>query len=68
LSTATYVHTLARHGIGYDQPIVITGRQDDATIEGALRQSVMPIRRVMTDTHGYSAFGMGLGKLVGIDL
>jgi len=68
LSTATYVHTLARHGIAYDQPIPITRRQDGAAIEGALRQSVMPIRRVMTDTHGYSAFGMGLGKFVGVDL
>ena len=68
LSTATYVHTLARHGIAYDQPIPITRRQDGAAIEGALRQSVMPIRRVMTDTHGYSAFGMGLAKFVGVDL
>ena len=68
LSTATYVHTLARHGIAYNQPIPITRRQDGAAIEGALRQSVMPIRRVMTDTHGYSAFGMGLGKFVGVDL
>ena len=68
LSTATYAHTLARHGIAYDQPIPITRRQDGAAIEGALRQSVMPIRRVMTDTHGYSAFGMGLAKFVGVDL
>ena len=68
LSTATYIHTLARHGIAYDQPIAITHRQDGAAIEGALRQAVMPIRRVMTDTHGYSAFGMGLGKFVGVDL
>src|ERR1017187_253322 len=68
LSTATYVHTIARHGIAYDQPIPITRRQDGAAIEGALRQSVMPIRRVMTDTHGYSAFGMGLAKFVGVDL
>ena len=68
LSTATYVHTLARRGIAYDQPIPITRRQDGAAIEGALRQRVMPIRRVMTDTHGYTAFGMGLGKFVGIDL
>jgi TnpA family transposase len=68
LSTATYIHTLARHGIAYDQPIAINRRQDGAAIEGALRQAVMPIRRVMTDTHGYSAFGMRLGKFVGIDL
>jgi TnpA family transposase len=68
LSTATYVHTLARRGIAYDQPLAVTRRQDGAAIEGALRQTVMPIRRVMTDTHGYSAFGMGLAKFVGIDL
>jgi TnpA family transposase len=68
LSTATYVHTLARRGIAYDQPIPITRRQDGAAIEGALRQTIMPIRRVMTDTHGYSAFGMGLAKMEGLDL
>jgi TnpA family transposase len=68
LSTATHIHTLARHGIAYDQPIAITRRQDGAAIEGAIRQAIMPIRRVMTDTHGYSAFGMGLGEFVGVDL
>lgn len=68
MSTATYVHTLARQGIAYDQPIAVTQRQDGAAIEGALRQTLMPIRRIMTDTHGYSAFGMGLGKMEGIDV
>jgi hypothetical protein len=62
------IHTLARHDIAYDQPIAITRRQDGAAIEGAIRQAIMPIRRVMTDTHGYLAFGMGLGKFVGVDL
>jgi len=67
LSTATYIHALARHGIAYHQQIAISRRQDGAAIEGALRWAVMPIRRIMTDTHGYSAFGMGLGNFVGID-
>ena len=56
-STATYVHTLARHGIVYDQPLAVTQRQQGAAIEGALRQRNAPIRRVFADTHGYSAFG-----------
>ena len=38
-STASYVHTLGRHGIGYDQPITITQRQPGAAIEGAIRQT-----------------------------
>ena len=67
-STATYVHTLARHGIVYDQPLAVTQRQQGAAIEGALRQRNAPIRRVFSDTHGYSAFGMTLGKFQGIDL
>jgi len=67
-STATYVHTLARHGIVYDQPLAVTQRQQGAAIEGALRQRNAPIRRVFSDTHGYSAFGMTLGKFEGIDL
>ncbi len=66
--TATYVHTLARHGIVYDQPLAVTQRQQGAAIEGALRQRNAPIRRVFADTHGYSAFGMTLGKFEGIDL
>ena len=67
-STATYIHTLARHGIVYDQPIPVTQRQQGVAIEGALRQRNAPIRRVFSDTHGYSAFGMALGKFEGIDL
>ena len=67
-STATYVHTLGRHGIGYDQPITITQRQPGAAIEGALRQTLAPIQRIFTDTHGYSAWAMGLSKREGYDL
>jgi TnpA family transposase len=62
------LHTLARHGIVYDQPLAVTQRQQGAAIEGALRQRNAPIRRVFSDTHGYSAFGMTLGKFEGIDL
>jgi TnpA family transposase len=67
-STASYVHTLGRHGIGYDQPITITQRQPGAAIEGALRQTLAPIQQIFTDTHGYSAWAMGLAKHVGYDL
>jgi TnpA family transposase len=67
-STASYVHTLGRHGIGYDQPITITRRQPGAAIEGALRQTLSPIQKIFTDTHGYSAWAMGLSKQVGYDL
>jgi TnpA family transposase len=62
------VHTLGRHGIGYDQPITITQRQPGAAIEGALRQTLAPIQKIFTDTHGYSAWAMGLSKHVGYDL
>jgi TnpA family transposase len=62
------VHTLGRHGIGYDQPITITQRQPGAAIEGALRQTLAPIQQIFTDTHGYSAWAMGLAKHVGYDL
>ncbi len=67
-STASYVHTLGRHGIGYDQPITITQRQPGAAIEGALRQTLAPIQQIFTDTHGYSAWAMGLAKQEGYDL
>jgi len=67
-STASYIHTLGRHGIGYDQPITITQRQPGAAIEGALRQTLAPIQQIFTDTHGYSAWAMGLAKHVGYDL
>ena len=67
-STASYVHTLGRHGIGYDQPITITQRQSGAAIEGALRQTLAPIQRIFTDTHGYSAWAMALSKQEGFDL
>jgi len=67
-STATYVHTLGRHGIGYDQPITITQRQPGAAIEGALRQTLAPIQKIFTDTHGYSAWAMALSKNLGFDL
>jgi TnpA family transposase len=67
-STASYVHTLGQHGIGYDQPITITQRQPGAAIEGAIRQTLAPIQRLFTDTHGYSAWAMGLAKHQGLDL
>jgi Tn3 transposase DDE domain len=36
--------------------------------EGALRQMLAPIQKIFADTHGYSAWAMGLAKHVGYDL
>jgi hypothetical protein len=66
-----------RHGVGiythraliYDQPIVLMQRQSGAVIEGMLRQrSSTDLERVTVDTHGFTAFGMGVSKALGFDL
>ena len=67
-STAVYSHVLDQWGIAYDQPLPLMTRQPGAAIEGALRQNITAIKRVMTDTHGYTAWAMGLAKLLGFDL
>ena len=67
-STAVYTHVLDQWGIAYDQPLPLMTRQPGAAIEGALRQNITAIKRVMTDTHGYTAWAMGLAKLLGFDL
>ena len=67
-STAVYSHVLDQWGIAYDQPLPLMTRQPGAAIEGALRQKITTIRRVMTDTHGYTAWAMSLAKLLGFDL
>jgi TnpA family transposase len=68
-AVGTYAHVLDQWGILYDQPIVLNRRQVGAAIEGALRQrQVERLERVAVDTHGFTHFGMTLGKLVGFDL
>lgn len=67
-STAVYSHVLDQWGIAYDQPLPLMTRQPGAAIEGAIRQKITTIRRVMTDTHGYTAWAMSLAKLLGFDL
>jgi TnpA family transposase len=83
-AVGTYAHVLDQWGILYDQPsavdpfrhisplrglIVLNRRQVGAAIEGALRQrQVGQLERVAVDTHGFTHFGMALGKSVSFDL
>jgi TnpA family transposase len=64
-----YSHVLDQWGIIYDQPLVLHQRQAGAAIEGVVRQTaVANVERLAVDTHGYTDFGMALGKLLGFDL
>jgi hypothetical protein len=64
-----YAHVLDRWGIIYDQPLVLHQRQAGAAIEGVVRQTaVANVERLAVDTHGYTDFGMAIGKLLGFDL
>jgi TnpA family transposase len=49
-------------------PLPLLTRQDGAAIEGALRMRTVLIDRVMTDSHGQTAFGMALAQRLGFDL
>lgn len=64
----TYTHTSGRWGILYDQPIVLGLRQAGHAIEGYLRQYSQKLQHVAVDTHGYTNFAIGLGKLLRLDL
>jgi TnpA family transposase len=60
---------LDQWGIIYDQPLVLHQRQAGAAIEGVVRQTAAAtIERLAVDTHGYTDFGMAMGKLLGFDL
>jgi hypothetical protein len=63
LSTATYVHTLARRGIAYDQPIVITQRQ---AVAGGRLSAVLACERHGTAARGQKGYRAGhqLGLLL----
>jgi TnpA family transposase len=64
-----YSHVLDQWGIIYDQPLVLHQRQAGAAIEGVVRQTAVgTIERLAVDTHGYTDFGMAIGKLLGFDL
>jgi hypothetical protein len=64
-----YAHVLDQWGIIYDQPLVLHQRQAGAAIEGVVRQTAAAtIERLAVDTHGYTDFGMAIGKLLGFDL
>jgi TnpA family transposase len=64
-----YAHVLDQWGIIYDQPLVLHQRQAGAAIEGVVRQTAAAtIERLAVDTHGYTDFGMAMGKLLGFDL
>ena len=64
-----YTHKLDQWPLIYDQPIVLMQRQSGAAIEGMLRQrSSAELERVAVDTHGFTAFGMGVSKALGFDL
>lgn len=65
----TYPHVLDQWSIFYDQPIVLGRRQAGAAIEGMLRQTVVEkVERVAVDTHGFSYFGVSVGKFCGFDI
>ena len=64
-----YSHVLDQWGIIYDQPLVLHQRQAGVAIEGVVRQTaVANVERLAVDTHGYTDFGMAMGKLLGFDL
>jgi TnpA family transposase len=69
LGLGIYAHKLDQWPLIYDQPIVLMQRQSGAVIEGMLRQrSSTDLERVAVDTHGFTAFGMGVSKALGFDL
>jgi TnpA family transposase len=64
-----YTHKLDQWPLIYDQPIVLMQRQAGAAIEGMLRQRSSPeLKRITVDTHGFTAFGMGVAKALSLDL
>lgn len=71
-AAGVYTHVLDRHGIIYDQPIVLNERQAGPAIEGVVRYNSTNDRERLSmlavDTHGYTNPGMALAKLLGFDL
>lgn len=67
-SVGTYTHLVDTGSLIYDQPLILGNRQAGAALEGVLRQTEIEIERLAVDTHGYTAFGMSMAKLMGFDL
>jgi TnpA family transposase len=64
-----YTHKLDQWPLIYDQPVVLMQRQAGAAIEGMVRQRASAeLERVAVDTHGFTAFGMGVAKALRFDL
>lgn len=67
-SLGTYTHLTDFWALCYDQPFVLNERQVGPAIDGVLQQNEFRIERLAIDTHGYTEFGMSLGKHLGLDL
>jgi len=67
-----YTHVQDRHGVIYDQPIVLNERQAGAAIAGVVdyNSSVerVKLQLLAVDTHGYTNVAMAVSKLLGFDL
>ena len=64
-----YSHKRDGWGIFYDQPVLLNERQAGVALEGMVRQTaVEDVGQLAVDTHGYTDFAMGLGKLLRCDL
>jgi TnpA family transposase len=67
-----YTHVHDRHGIIYDQPIVLNERQAGAAIEGVVNYNDstdrVRLQLLSVDTHGYTNVAMAISKLLGFDL
>jgi TnpA family transposase len=64
-----YTHKLDQWPLIYDQPVVLMQRQAGAAIEGMVRQRASAeLERVAVDSHGFTAFGMGVAKALHRDL
>lgn len=67
-AVGTYTHVSDQWPIIYDQPILLNTRQAGAALEGAVQQKIIDLQRLAVDTHGFTHFAMGAGKLLGFDL
>lgn len=68
-SVGVYSHKRDGWGIFYDQPVLLNERQAGVALEGMVRQTaVEDVGQLAVDTHGYTDFAMGLGKLLHFDL
>ena len=64
----TYTHLGDFWSLFNDMPLLLNERQAGAAIEGAIRQKEVSVATLCVDTHGYSEFGMAIGKLSSLDV